>query len=58
MNVRDWRQDVEVMFANCRIFNEEGSEIHMSAVKLENFYFSELRHYDLIDTRKNIRVIK
>ena len=58
MNVRDWRQDVETMFENCRRFNEETSEIHHSAIKLENFYFAELRHYELIDTRKNIRVIK
>ena len=58
MNVREWRQDIETMFMNCRLFNEETSEIFQSAVKLENFYFAELRQYDLIDTRKNIRVIK
>ena len=58
LNVRDWRQDIEIMFANCRMFNEESSDIHQSAIKLENFYFAELRQYELIDTRKNVRVIK
>jgi hypothetical protein len=46
------------MFKKCRVFNEESSEIHQSAVKLEDFYFAELREYGLIQTRKNTRVIK
>ena len=57
-NIYDWRKDIETMFKNCRTFNEESSEIHHSAVKLENFYFQELRDYGLIDSRKNTRVVK
>lgn len=37
------------MFTNCKTFNEESSDIHISAKKLENFFFNELKHYGLVD---------
>jgi Bromodomain len=56
-NVAQWRMDVETMFKNCKVFNEEGSDIHQSAVKLERFYLSELRDYGLIEnSSKTIRI--
>ena len=44
-----WRKDVETMFNNCIKFNEEGSEIHKTAVRLRDFYFYRLRQEGLAD---------
>jgi hypothetical protein len=47
-----WRQDVEVMFRNCKKFNEETSEIHKSAVKLGRFFYQELKDYGLMEQKQ------
>lgn len=56
MGVAHWRTDVEVMFKNCKIFNEETSDIHKSSIKLERFYFAELRDCGLNNPQSTIRI--
>jgi bromodomain-containing factor 1 len=49
-----WRQDIEVMFENCARFNEDGSDIHSSGIKLRRFFHNELRQSGL--ENKNFRI--
>jgi hypothetical protein len=37
------------MFNNCKTFNEESSDIHISAKKLGVFFHNELKHYGLVE---------
>ncbi len=48
-NVHQWQLDIQTMFINCKNYNEEKSDIHTSAKKLEKFYSNELAHYGLVD---------
>ena len=47
--VFQWQLDIYTMFQNCKTFNEEKSDIHISAKKLEVFFFNEMRHYGLAE---------
>ena len=47
--MQQWNKDVTTMFTNCKEFNEESSDIHKSAKKLEKFFNNELKHYGIFD---------
>lgn len=55
-NVGQWRMDIDTMFNNCKKFNEEESDIYQSALKLQRFYFQDLRNSRLVDQSSTIRI--
>ncbi len=55
-NPGQWRMDIETMFKNCKIYNEDISDIYVSAVKLENFYRSEVEEYRLTEIISGLRI--
>ena len=57
-SVSQWRMDIELMFRNCKIFNEEKSDIYISCIKLQKFFMEELKNYGLTGGITNSGSIK
>ena len=56
-NQNEWKRDIFTMFKNCKAFNLDTSDIHQSAIKLERYYWQQLRSYGLADSQSTIRIV-